>query len=161
MENSQVRPTVEEQLFFTYSNMLFRLCFTFFGNKADAEDAVSEVFIKYLEKAPEFNDEEHKKAWLLRVASNTCKDMLRSYSRKNNISLYDAYEYCKTEEDTDIITAVLNLPSKYKDVVYIHYIEGYKTAEIAKILHISESAVRKRLQYARNMLKKYLRGELE
>lgn len=153
MKELSVRPTDKdlENLVLVYSNMLFRLCFTILCNNADAEDAVSDVIVKYITKAPAFNDDEHKKAWLIRTATNICKDMLRK--RRNHLNIDDIREYCRTEESVNIVNEILNLPVKYKAVIYLYYIEGYKTKEIAEILSISPAAVRKRLQYGRDMLR--------
>ena len=149
------RPTDDkiEYIVNTYSNMLFKLCFTILCSNADAEDAVAEAFLKYITKAPFFQDEEHTKAWLIRVATNICKDMRRFNARRNYINLEDLHNYGKTEENGEILEAVMSLPAKYKTVIHLFYIDGYKTEEISEILSISPSAVRKRLQYARNKLK--------
>ncbi len=153
MEEISSRPSDIENTVEKYSNMLFKLCFTMLRNNFDAEDAVSEVFVKYLTNKKAFDDEEHKKAWLIRVAANTCKDMLRFYKIRNHINLDDISAYCKTDNDTNIVTDLLKLPVKYRTVLYLYYIEGYKTAEISEMLSVSGSAVRKRLQYGREMLK--------
>lgn len=153
MEEISSRPSDIENTVEKYSNMLFKLCFTMLRNNTDAEDAVSEVFVKYLTNKKAFDDEEHKKAWLIRVAANTCKDMLRFYKIRNHINLDDISAYCKTDNDTNIVTDLLKLPVKYRTVLYLYYIEGYKTAEISEMLSVSGAAVRKRLQYGREMLK--------
>lgn len=155
MKKLSVRPTDKdlENLVFSYSNMLFKLCFTMLGNNADAEDAVSDVIVKYITNSPAFTDEEHKKAWLIKVATNICKDILRFNKRRNYINIDDVQEYCKTNESIDIVSDILQLPEKYRSVIYLYYIEGYKTKDIANILSVSPQAVRKRLQYGRDMLK--------
>lgn len=155
MKKLSVRPTDKdlENLVFSYSNMLFKLCFTMLGNNADAEDAVSDVIVKYITNSPAFTDEEHKKAWLIKVATNICKDILRFKKRRNYINIDDVQEYCKTNESIDIVSDILQLPEKYRSVIYLYYIEGYKTKDIANILSVSPQAVRKRLQYGRDMLK--------
>ena len=68
MNSLSVRPTDEdlETLVQTYADSLYRLCFSILGNRADAEDAVSDVIVRYMTKAPVFTDENHRKAWLLR-----------------------------------------------------------------------------------------------
>lgn len=136
-----------------WGDMLFRLCFTMLGNQADAEDAVSETIIKYIEKAPAFADKEHRKAWLIKVASNNCRDMLRADRRRRWVSLEDVTELCRQERDRDVMYELLNLPPKYRLAVYLHYVAGYKTAEMAGMLGISPAAARKRLEYGRKMLK--------
>ena len=145
----------------TYSNMLFKLCFVMLRSNADAEDAVSEVMIKYLTGAQNFTDDEHKKAWLIRVAVNKCKDMLRFYRARNHINIDEIANYIKNDDEINITSQLMNLPEKYRIVIHLYYIEGYKTAEIAKMLSLSPSAVRKRLQYGRDMLKlEYGKDEL-
>ena len=136
-----------------WGDMLFRLCFTMLGNQADAEDAASETIIKYIEKAPAFADKEHRKAWLIKVASNNCRDMLRADRRRRWVSLEDVTELCRQERDRDVMYELLNLPPKYRLAVYLHYVAGYKTAEMAGMLGISPAAARKRLEYGRKMLK--------
>lgn len=153
--NHSVRPTDDEvqDVVNTYSDMLFRLCFTMLGNNADAEDAVSETFLRYITKAPFFHGEAHKKAWLIRVATNICNDMHRFHRRHDYINFDDISGYCSTETESSVLEAVMRLSAKYKSVILLFYIEGYRTEEIAEILSISPSAVRKRLQYGRNLLK--------
>lgn len=145
----------------TYSNMLFRLCFTMLGNNQDAEDSVSDVFLKYISEQRDFADEEHRKAWLISVAVNRCRDMLRFYKIRRHLSIDDIAEYCGTNDGFEILSELFSLPEKYRTVIHLHYIEGYKTAEIAKMLNISSAAVRKRLQYGREQLKiEYGKGVL-
>ena len=141
-----------------YSNMLFKLCFTVLCNNADAEDAVADTFLRYITKPPFFQDEEHTKAWLIRVATNICKDMHRFNKRHNYIDLDELYSYSKTNDNNEILLEIMNLPEKHKTVIHLFYIEGYNTNEISKILSISPSAARKRLQYARDRLK-FQRGK--
>lgn len=155
MTHQSVRPSDDEieNIVANYSNMLFKLCFSVLCNNADAEDAVSETFIKYITKSPHFKDEEHKKAWLIRVSTNICYDICRSRKRSDFINIDDLNNYCSTEQEHNILEEVMQLPSKYKTVIHLFYIEGYKSDEISKILSITPAAVRKRLQYGRKMLK--------
>ena len=163
MKNHSGRPTDDEieHIVNAYSNMLFKLCFTMLCNNADAEDAVGNTFLKYITKSPCFQSEEHTKAWLIRVATNICKDMYRFNKKRDYLSFDDLFNYSNTEENHELLEAAMNLPVKYKTVIHLFYIEGYKTDEISKILSISSSAVRKRLQYAREKLKfQYEKGDL-
>lgn len=154
MNNLSIRSDEEiEYVVNSYANMLFRLCFTMLGNNQDAEDAVSEVLMKYIVSHQPFKNEEHRKAWLIKVATNKCRDMLRFYKIRRHLSIDDVKEYCDKNDDIDILTELLSLPEKYRTVIYLYYIVGYKTSEIAQMLDISNSAVRKRLQYGRNKLK--------
>ena len=155
MKKSSERPADDEieNTVNKYSNMLFGMCLTMLGSAADAEDAVADTFLKYIDGGRTFADEEHKKAWLLRVAVNRCHDIRRFSSRCAVIGEEELSRCCAPETDTEVIEAVMRLPEKYKSVIYLFYIAGYKTQEIASILSVSPSAVRKRLQYGRERLR--------
>lgn len=155
MAKSSVRPTDNEieRIVQSYSDMLFKLCFTILCSKADAEDAVSDTFLKFITKSPKFNDEEHRKAWLIKVAANICRDKYRFNLRHNYVNIDEIAEFCPDKNKQTNLLEMLNLPKKYKCVLHLFYIEEYKTKEIAKILNISDSAVRKRLQYGRELLR--------
>jgi len=142
-----------------YSNMLFRICLVMLCSEHDAEDALQEIFIRYMSKAPIFNDKEHQKAWLIRVASNICKDMKRFSLRHNHINIDELSDYYSSDANADILEAVLVLPQKYKLVILLHYVDGYDVESISKIAEISVSAVKKRLQRGREMLKLEYRKE--
>lgn len=126
-----------------YVDMIYRLCFSFLKNKEDTEDAVQSVFVKYLKSRKRFENAEHEKAWFIVTSSNTCKDMLRQPWRYH--ADIDSCEYAPGVDDTnhrDVYLAIMELPSKYKTVVYLYYYEGYKTQEIARILHKPSSTIR-------------------
>ncbi len=137
-----------------YSILLFRISYCVLCNKDDAEDAVQETFLKYLTKAPEFSDEEHEKAWLLKVVANISKNMFMLRLRRNSISIEDLSDIGVKDKDFELFELIMGLPSKYKLVLTLYYVEGYKTKEISHILSISEETVRKRLQKGREILKK-------
>lgn len=138
---------------------VYRVCFAYLGNAADTEDAVQEVFIRYLKSAPAFTSGEHEKAWLIRVAGNLCKDMLRSAARRN-VPLDEAPEPQSPEPLVDeTLAVVLKLDEKYKDVVYLYYYEGYTTDEIAAMLARPPSTIRSHLSEARAILRRELGGE--
>jgi RNA polymerase sigma-70 factor (ECF subfamily) len=142
-----------------YSKMLFRICLVILGNEQDAEEALQDTYMRYVRKAPDFMNEEHEKAWLIRVATNVCKDMRRFRLRNTSLNIDDFEKYCKFDNSSEILERVMDLPPKYKEVILMHYIEGYKVDDISKILRISLSAAKKRLQYARERLKlEYERG---
>lgn len=153
MKSERPADDVIVQLINTYSNMLFRLCIVILANEHDAEDALQETFMRYINKAPAFNDDEHEKAWLIRVATNICKDMRRFKIKHTYLNISDFSEYCDTDEKSDILERVMNLKLKYKEIILLYYVEGYKVEEISKILSISVSAAKKRLQYGRDLLR--------
>lgn len=137
----------------TYSQMLFRICYGILGNKHDAEDALQETFLRYMVKAPQFTDSEHEKAWLIKVATNISKNMCRFNKRHACENLEELRSIGVSDSDRDIFELIMHLPVKYKIVLDLYYIEGYKANEIAVILNIPATTVRKRLQYGRKLLK--------
>lgn len=144
-----------------YVDLIYRLCFSFLKNKEDTEDAVQSVFVKYLKSGKKFENAGHEKAWFIVTASNLCKDMLRQ-SWRRNISI-ETYDFIPDTEDSagnDVYMAILDLPYKYKTVVYLYYYEGYKTHEIAEMLHKPPSTIRNHLAEARKHLKNILGGNL-
>ena len=136
-----------------YSQMLFRICYGILCNKHDAEDALQETFLRYMLKAPLFRDSDHEKAWLIKVATNISKNMLRFNMRHAAENLDELRDIGISDNDKDIFELIMHLPSKYKIVLDLYYIEGYKANEIAQITGASPVAVRKQLQYGRKLLK--------
>lgn len=142
-----------DELVLKYSNMLYKICIVMLCNEQDAKDAIQDTFCRYLEKRPDFANEEHAKAWLIRVASNICRDMLRLRSRHPKISIDDLSNCLAAPAQRDVLTELMELPPKQKVVIYLHYVDGYGVKEIADILKITESAVKKRLQRGRESLR--------
>ena len=142
-----------------YGNSIYRLCSVMTGNREDASDAVQECFLKYVEKAPEFNDSEHEKAWLIRVASNICKDILRKRKHQSFVSLDEIRNLSTSEDNAQILEMLVSLEDKYRIVIHLHYAEGYKAGEIASMLGITEAAVKKRLQRGREALREIYEKE--
>ena len=160
MKHTSVRPADDiEVIMQMYGNKLFRLCLITLGNAEDAEDAVQETLIKYLQKAPKFADEEHKKAWLLKVAANQCRDTLRFRKRHPVIAMEEIYEFTKEKTDSGIIDALMTLPEKYRMVLLLYYVEEYSVERIAKIIGRTGSAVKMRLQKGRRLLSEIYRKE--
>ena len=144
----EIRELVEN-----YGSMIFRIAYCILLNKDDAEDAVQDTFMKYMTKAPEFNDEEHRKAWLIRVSANISKNMFKLRLRRHSPNLEGVKSAGISESDFETFEIISALPARYKTVMTLHYAEGYKCSEIAEILGISEDAVKKRLQKGRTLLK--------
>lgn len=142
-----------EELVKEYSNMLFRICMVMLGNEQDAQDVVQETFCRYIERAADFHDSEHEKAWLIRVATNGCLDIHRNRIRHPNAALEEITAYCEMPEQGEVLRSLIRLPDKLKSVIYLHYIEGYKSTEIAYMLGISTAAVKKRMQRGREALR--------
>lgn len=138
---------------------LYRICYLYMKNSHDAEDILTETFCRLIDRAPAFDSFEHEKAWLIRVATNLCKNQLRSWWRHHE-DLEDYKELIGTEDQedqyTDLKYALMRLPDKYKTVVVLYYYEDYKSEEIANILGKPASTIRNYLCDARIILKKYL-----
>jgi RNA polymerase sigma-70 factor (ECF subfamily) len=161
MQQTISQPSDEvTNIYDTYADTLFRIAMIHLGRREDAEEATQDTFIKFMEKAPAFNDAEHQKAWLIRVITNHCKSLLRKGWRKREVKL-EAVEpiIMDDPEDQALIEMVLSLPVKYRSVVHLYYYEDYAVRDISKILEISESAVKMRLQRGRQLLKLELEGE--
>lgn len=150
--NEEVAEIYERQV-----DTVYRVCYSFMKNASDAEDMVQETFLKLISCEKQFESPEHEKAWLIVTASNTCRDELRRWKRRlKNITSVSGRENenpADTEDDT-ILEWVMELPVRYKQVIYLYYYEGYRTPEIANMLHCSESTVRNRLLRGRKILKK-------
>lgn len=140
-----------------YSNSLLKTAFAILKSTADAEDAVQETFLKLMTKNPQFKDEEHEKAWLLRVTINISKNMLKSYGR-NSLPLKEDIPYSDSG-NFEILNAVSSLPEHYRTAVHLHYYEGYSIKEIAQILKLPSATVGTRLARARKLLKNTLEGD--
>jgi len=150
-----------ERIVDKYGNMLFRMCLVILCNENDAEDVVQDTFITYLTKSPPFNDSEHEKAWLITIATNRCKNMRRYNIIRKHMDINDLQLYCKDDENYGLIEHLMRLPDKHKIVLLLYYVEGYKVDEIAKILGITTSAVKKRLQRGRELIREKYRKENE
>lgn len=135
-----------------YGDMMYRTAYLLLGNPHDVQDALQETLLRYLEKAPAFASLEHEKAWLLRVTANCCKDCLRFRKRHSCLDLEPLRE-CLPAAEEPRIQELYTLPAKWKSVLILHYFEGYSVKEIGKILGLSENAVKKRLQRAREALR--------
>jgi len=143
----------------TYRATTFRIAYGYTGSYEDSEDISQDVFLKLYSLDKTFKDEEHKKAWLIRVTINKAKSLLRtSWKQKrddfdNLRNLEDRPYYCEVA-DRELFDCVMRLPEKYRTVVYLFYYEDYTTAQIAKFLKITQTAVTTRLARARDELKR-------
>ncbi len=112
-----------------------------------------------MEKNPDFRDAEHEKVWLIRVATNICRDMIRFRIRHPKVSIDEVENTLAAPEEKEILRELLELPVKQKTVIYLHYVEGYQVKEIADILGIKESAVKVRLMRGRRQMREMLSME--
>lgn len=144
-----------------YADTVQRLCMIYLKNQADTEDIFQNVFLKYATSTVAFESEEHEKAWLIRVTINACKDLLKSVFRSRTVSLEELPEAVAAvdSESREVLEAVLSLPKKYRDVVYLHYYEGYPAPRIGEILGKKTNTVYTLLTRSRQMLREKLGGE--
>ena len=141
----------------TYGNAILRCAYNYLHNMADAEEILQETLLKILTSAPNFESEEHKKGWLLRVAANLSKNRLEY----NALRAYDELSEDLAKEGREDLSfvweAVKDLPTQFREVIHLHYYEGYSTEEIALILGRNPSTVRSDLRRGREKLKSVLK----
>ncbi len=142
----------------THSKSMLRAAYAIIKNRDDAEDAVQEAFMKLMKKQPVFNDDEHAKAWLLRVTINLSKDMLKASSRKSE-SVTDDCSYAEDVHDR-VLFHVMKLEDNYRAVIHLYYYEGYSIKEIASILKLPYATVGTRLRRGKAKLKTMLEGDV-
>ena len=160
-------PNRLENLVTRYENTLYRTALAILDNPAEAEDAVQDTFLRWLEKRPDFNDEEHEKAWLLRVTVNSCRDLWRGAWLKRvvlgapTLELIPAQDETieKREEKEELMRAVNKLPGAFREAVLLHYYQGLGISEIAQMLDLPEGTISSRLSRARKKLEVLLKEE--
>lgn len=144
-----------------YADMVKRICFVHLKDRHDTEDVFQNVYMKYLLHKGSFESHEHEKAWFARVTINACTDWLRNLSRRKCVPLEVIAGEGEALDDTsgEVLDAVLQLPEKYRNVVYLYYYEGYSAVEIARILGKKENTVYTWLSRAKELLREKLGGE--
>ena len=164
-----------EGIFRRHVKTVWRLCYSYLGSEAEAEDATQATFMRLIDYPRSFEDEGHERAWLLVVASNICKDVLKSAARTRVVAMpddgpepaadqesgvgIDPARAVERDDCDEVLRAVQALPEKYRDVVFLYYYEGWKTDDIARHLGAPPSTVRNRMRDARQLLRKALGGE--
>lgn len=146
-----------------YQDNLYAIAFNVCKNQEDAQDVVQDAFLQYYTCKKEFENEQHIRAWLIRIVINKAKNMNRTFWRRNKLSLEDYMETLtfETPESETLFETVMGLPEKYRIIIHLFYYEDYSVHEIADILNISESNVKIRLMRARALLKEVLMEEWE
>lgn len=142
-----------------YADTVTGICMMRLQNTADAEDCFQNTFIKLYTKSPKFENEDHLKAWLIRVAIHECAEYMRKNRRVLSLEQYReegvAFDYGKS----DMSWAFSKTPPKYRDVLYLFYCERYTITEIADILGKKENTVKSLLRRGRNKLKSIYGGD--
>lgn len=140
-----------------YGNSVLRMAYSYLHNMSDAEDILQDTLIKYIQKAPQFKDANHEKAWLLHVAANLSKNKI-DYNRLRDADELNETLVMEEREDLSFVwEAVKELPPNYREAIHLFYYEGYSTAQIAKLLGRKESSVRSDLRRGREKLKTVLK----
>lgn len=151
-----------EDVYRRYSGMVFRLALARCRSRADAEDVMQEVFLRYVRRDPKLDTAEHQRAWLIKATIN-CTNTLLSSAWNRHTELYDELTQLAPtfpdENAADIYAAVLRLPKKQRTAVHLYYYEGYRVKEIASLMDVSESGVKSLLHRAREGLEKDLKGD--
>ena len=140
-----------------YSDMVYRIALTRCKNKEAAEDVYQTVFLRYSEKMPKFESEEHSKAWFIRVTINLTKDENTSAWNNKIVALDESIQF-DSKESSDLFIDICKLPQNYKSVIYLMYYEDYKVKEISKLLQASEGTIKTWLYRARELLKQDIEG---
>ena len=149
-----------EAFYLRHFKAIYRVCYAFMKNAQDAEDCTEDVFVKAMTCDAAFANERHERSWLTTTAMNICKDRLKHWWRQKVTPIDEETERAtEPDEKREVVDAVMALPVKYKEVVWLHYYEGYRTDEIAAMLHRPPSTVRNQLRDARAKLKLSLGGE--
>lgn len=147
------------QLVERYGNMLFRIALVIMGREPDAEDAVQETLLKYLQKAPAFENGEHEKAWLITVVTNQCRDLLRHRQHEAPMAQEGCRALTIETPDSAILEALMAVPEKFRLVLTLYYVEEYSIEQIADIIQRTPSAVKMRLKKGRALLEEIYRKE--
>lgn len=150
--------TPEEAVSF-YGALVLHTAYGMVKNISDAEDIAQEVFLNMLKKEPVFESPEHQRAWLIRCTLNRCKSHFRTVWQSRTDGMDETLSVPFTPEEHTVMDAVNALPTKYRQVIYLHYIQGYSTVEIAALLDLKQNTVLSQLSRGRSLLKKSLKGE--
>lgn len=140
-----------------HSDAIYRLAMVYLRSPHDACDCCQDVFVKLIEHKRAFESEEHRKAWLLAVTKNLCRDQLRREVRRKTDSLDEtAWLPDRSNSSAELLSLIFTLPARDREVLYLHYFEGYAVKELCAMLHLRESAVKQRLSRARQRLRELL-----
>ncbi len=148
------------------ADALYRIALAQLQNSEDAQDAVHDAFSRFIKSAPSFDSTEQERAWLIRVTVNVCHDLQRKRRHRSHLSLDDALEVAdsdttwQSDERNAVMSAISQLPEKYRAAVVLHYLEDLPLEKAAEALGISGSAMKMRLLRAREMLQKILKRDI-
>ena len=154
-----------DEIYERYATDVLRVSYYYLGDRQRAEDVTQDVFVRLITTHPDLLPG-REKAWLLKVALNRCRDLWRGAWMKKIVLGHPAFELFPADdeigrvaENTSLAEAVNRLPAVFKEVVLLHYYQGYGVSEIASMLEISEGTVSSRLSRARSRLQNDLKGD--
>jgi len=145
------------ELYERHVETVYRVCFAYMKNAADADDMMQDAFVNLIKRDCVFVSADHERAWLIRTASNLCKNSLRHWWRKReNLEDFAGLQFKQPSEVDETFEVIMSPPDKYKTVIYMHYYEGYTSAEIARALSKPQNTILGHLREARTILKNKL-----
>ena len=153
-----------EELYERYATDVLRVCYFYLGDRQKAEDVVQDVFVRLITTSPQLQ-EGREKAWLLKVALNRCRDLWRGAWLKRVVLGSPAFELVPAPDEIDsladrqeIMQAINQLPTAFKEVILLHYYQGYGISEIAEMMELPEGTISSRLSRGRKKLESILKG---
>ncbi len=152
-------PSATEQALARDGDRLYRIALGMLRDVHEAEDAVQEAMLRHLRYSGRFRDADHERAWLITVTMNLCRDMLRRRERRAALPLDAAADLPADAPGSDILADLDALPVASRQILVLHYLEGYSVREAAALLGISESAAKMRLKAGRDRLKAQVQGK--
>ena len=159
-----------ERLVREYADLVLRVCYTYLRSTAGAEDVCQDTLVKLICRDEPFRSPSHERAWVIRVAANACRNLLRERGAHPAVGLDDVPEPAASQapgedalrrRDERVLGAVMALPLPQREAVYLHYYEGYPTREVARIVGATDDAIRQRLSRARASLRDDLKGDYD
>ena len=153
-----------EELYERYATDVLRVCYFYLGDRQKAEDVCQDVFVRLITTSPTLQ-EGREKAWLLKVALNRCRDLWRGAWLKRVVLGSPAFELVPAPDEIDslaekqeIMQAINQLPATFKEVILLHYYQGYGISEIAEMMELPEGTISSRLSRGRKKLETILKG---
>lgn len=171
MDIDMTRKEEFQKIYLRQADMVYRICLLYLKNRADTEDAMQSIFLKAWEHQKNFLDENHERAWFVTVTRNYCKDELKSSWKKKRVEwseieqqnaglTRDEINHQNIENDNPVLTGIMKLDIKYRELLYLYYFEEYAIKEISNILKRKESTIQSQLASARKKLRKILEQEV-
>lgn len=147
----------------THGDSVLHICYLYLKDHALAQDAAQTTFVKAWQALHTLRNDAMEKAWLMRIAVNTCKSILRSREYRLYAQSPDMEELPEPSQedslpDATVLNTVLELPEKYREVIMLHYYQGLSSPVIAKVLKLPQATILTRLHRARKLLESQLKG---